>query len=126
MAALTNSHHNCELLNLGHGPKGRGPFIVRQEGTPPRSTTFQPDRYLLRKYGTWVLNLAVFALADKDKDQFLYSTSAEAMMLLDSLIGEPLVEASLPPGKSVEELKAAAQKTISGLWCSIRDAKPSS
>ena len=54
MAALTNSYHNCELLNLGHGPNGRGPFVIRQEGTPPGSMTFQPDRFLLRKDGTWV------------------------------------------------------------------------
>ena len=125
MAALTNSYHNCELLNLGHGPNGRGPFIIRQEGTPPGSMIFQPDRFLLRKDGAWVLNLAVFALPEKDKQQFLFTTSAEAMVLLDSLSGEPVVEAALPPGKSVEELKTAAQSTITGLWGRMREAKPS-
>jgi hypothetical protein len=126
MAALTNSYHNCELLNLGSGPNGRGPFIIRQEGTPPGSMTFQPDRFLLRKDGAWVLNLAVFALPEKDKEQFLFTTSAEAMTLLDGLKGDPVVEAGLPPGKSVEELKTAAQSTISGLWGSMRNAKPAS
>lgn len=125
MPALTNSYHNCELLNLGHGPNGRGPFVIRQEGTPPGSMTFQPDVFLLRKDGAWVLNLAVFALPEKDKEQFLFTTSAEAMVLLDSLTGDPVVEAGLPPGKSLEELKAAAQATITGLWCRMRDAKPS-
>jgi hypothetical protein len=124
MATLTNNYQSCELLNLAHGPKGRGPFIVRQEGTPPGSMTFKKDRFLLRKDGTWVWNLAVFALSEKEKEQFLYSSTAEAMTLLDGLTGDPVVEATLPAGKSIEELKAAAQTTISGLWCNMRDAKP--
>ena len=86
--------------------------------------TFQPDRFLLRKDGAWVLNLAVFALPEKDKEQFLFTTSAEAMVLLEGLTGDPVVEAGLPQGKSVEELKTAAQSTITGLWGRMRDAKP--
>jgi len=126
MAALTNHYQNCQLLNLGLGPKGRGPFVVRQEGTPPGSATFEVDSYLLRKDGTWVINLAVFALPDKEKEQFFFPTSGEAIQLLDRLTGEPRVESDLPKGKSVAELKSAAQATISGLWGRIRDAKPAS
>ena len=124
MAAISNNYNQCQLLNLGYGPGGRGPFIVRQDGTPPGSTTFGTERFLLRKDGTWVLNLAVFALPEKEKEQFLYNTSAEAIQLLDGLRGEPLVETGLPQGTSVEALKAAAQSTITGLWGRIREAKP--
>lgn len=126
MATLTNSYHNCQLLNLGYGPGGRGPFIVRQDGTPPGATTFDDDRFLLRKDGTWVLNIAVFALSEKDKEQFLFTSSGDVVQVLDGLTGSPIVDTSLPPGKSVEELKSAAQNTITGLWGRIRDAKPAS
>ena len=124
MATITNNYNQCQLLNLGHGPKGRGPFVVRQQGTAPGSLTFHEESFLLRKDGTWVINLAVFALPEKDKENFFFPTSAEAIQLLDSLVGEPLIESALPQGTSVEQLRAAAQSTITGLWGRIREAKP--
>lgn len=123
MATITNNYQNCELLNLKFGPGGRGPFIVRQEGTPPGSMTFQNENFLLRKDGTWVINLAVFPLSEKDKEQFLFDSSAEAMQLLEELRGEPMVEAALPSGISVEQLKAAAHSSITGLWARMQNAK---
>ena len=125
MATLTNHYVSCKLLNLGYGPKGRGPFVVRQEGTPPGSTTFEVDPFLLRKDGTWVINLAVFALSDKEKEEFFFPTSAEAIALLEGLVGDPVVESALPSGKSRAELKNAAQSTITGLWAKIREASAS-
>jgi hypothetical protein len=122
MAALTNDYQNCELLNLKYGSGGRGPFVVRQEGTPPGSVTFQPERFLLKKDGTWVINLAVFPLSEKDKEQFLFENAAEAMQLLAELRGDPLVDARLPSGTSVEQLKAAAQSTLTGIWARMQNA----
>jgi hypothetical protein len=124
MPTISNNYQACELLNLGYGPNGRGPFIVRQDGSPPGSVTFEQDRFLLRKDGTWVLNLAVFALSEKEKEAFLYQTSADALSVLNGLAGDPIVLSGLPAGKSREELKAAAQTTATGLWGRIRDAKP--
>jgi hypothetical protein len=124
MATLTNSFHQCELLNLGYGPNGRGPFVVRQTGTAPGSVTLEHDTFLLRRDGTWVINLAVFPLPEKEQDQFLYQTSAEVMQVLDGLQGDPIVQTGLPAGKSREELKRAATSTITGLWGRIRNAKP--
>ncbi len=123
MAALTNNYQNCELLNLKSGSGGRGPFIVRQEATAPGSTTFQQERFLLRKDGTWVINLAVFPLSEKEKEQFLFESAADAIQLLDELRGSPIVESALPSGTSAEQLKAAAQSTISGLWARMQNAK---
>lgn len=122
MATLTNSYHNCEILNLGYGPGGRGPFIVRQEASAPGSMTLQLDRFLLRKDGTWVLNLAVFALTEKEKEDFLYENTGVVVALLSELAGDPLVDTSLPEGTSIEKLKAAAQSTITGLWGKISRA----
>jgi hypothetical protein len=123
MATLTNSYHSCEMINLGYGPGGRGPFIVRQEGSPPGSMSLQQDRFLLRKDGTWVLNLAVFALSEKEKEDFLYENSGECVKLVSSLSGDPVVDTSLPEGTSIEKLSAAAQTTITGIWGKIREAK---
>ncbi len=125
MATLSNAFQQCELLNLGYGPNGRGPFVVRQTGTPAGSVTFDADTFLLRRDGTWVLNLAVFALSEKDKEDFLYATSAEVMEMLGALTGEPIVQAGLPEGKSREELKSAAQSTLTGIWGRMQGARPS-
>lgn len=124
MATLTNNYNNCQLLNLGYAPGGRGPFIVRQEASVPGSMTFDREAFLLRKDGTWVLNLAVFVLPDKDKEQFFFGSTAEVMELLQGLVGDAKFEAGLPAGKSVAELKTAAQSTLTGLWGKIREAKP--
>ena len=125
MATLTNHYQNCELLNLGYGPGGRGPFVVRQEGYPAGSATFQADRYLLRKDGTWVLHLCVFVLNEAQQKDYLFDTSAEALTLLDSLSGDPKIESTFPEGKTVDQLKAAAQTTLTGIGAKIRDAKGS-
>ncbi len=125
MSKLSNRYQKCKMLNLGYGPQGRGPFVIRQDGHVPDSITLREERFLLRKDGTWVLNLAVFAMPEKDREQFLYDTSAEVLELLSRLTGEPVIEADLPPGKSVEELRAAAENTITGLWGRIRQAKAS-
>jgi hypothetical protein len=125
MPTLANDFQRCELLNLGYGPGGRGPFVIRQDGSAPGSMTLRQDRFLLRKDGTWVNNLAVFALPEKEKEQFLYATSAEVAKHLDELSGDPVVEDALPEGKSLAELKAAAETTLTGIWGRIRNAKAS-
>jgi hypothetical protein len=97
---------------------------VRQNGTPPGSVTFEQDTYLLRQDGTWVLNLVVFGLPEKEQNQFLYESSAEVMETLDALTGDPIVQSGIPAGTSREELKMAATKTFSGIAARIRSAKP--
>ncbi|WP_009959233.1 hypothetical protein [Verrucomicrobium spinosum] len=117
MPTLSNSYDCCQLLNLGVGPQGRGPFLIRQQGSAPGSMTLDQMRYFLRKDGTWVLSLAVYVLSDAEQEEhYLYPTSADATTLLSSLAGDPVVDDTLPPDKSAEELILAAQKTISGLW----------
>lgn len=124
MPTLSNSYHQVQLLNLGYGPGGRGPFIVRQVASAPGSMTMEQERFLLRKDGTWVINIAVYALSEKDKEQFLYDTSGEAVTLLSGLVGDPVVDTSLPEGASVEQLKAAAQTTLTGIWGKISRGRP--
>jgi hypothetical protein len=124
MPAISNDHRRCAMLNLGSAPGGRGPFAIRQEGSPPGSMTLQQDPYLLRKDGVWVLNLTVFSLPEKEQEQFLYPTSADVMKILDGLSGDPVVEDKLPQGASRAELLAAAETFASKLLSGLRNAKP--
>jgi hypothetical protein len=85
--------------------------------------TFKQDPYLLRDDGVWVLNLAVFALTEKEQQRFLYPTSTEVMKALETLPGEPVVEDKLPEGVSAAEIMAGAESTASRILSGLRNAK---
>ena len=72
MRILTNDYKDCELLNLGTNKSGHGPYVIRQDGVPPGSLSSQEDRFLLRKDGTWVLNITAFTLPERSKSSSLF------------------------------------------------------
>jgi hypothetical protein len=123
MQIITNNYQDCELLNLGTNPNGRGPYVLRQDGIPPDSLSSPEGRFLLRKDGTWVLNVTAFTLPEKEQEQFLFQNAAELHAAVMDLGGKPVVEDALPPGKSQAELLAAIETTISKVWSRIRDAR---
>ena len=124
MPIISNDHSRCEMLNLGSAPNGRGPFAIRQVGSPPGSMTLQEDPYLLRNDGTWVINLAVFSLPEEEQQRFFYSTAADVIKALDNLPGSPVVEGGLPDGVSREEALAGLETTASRLLRGLKNAKP--
>ena len=124
MPAIANYPDRVELLNLGYGPGGKGPYVLRQEGNEPGSLDLRQNVYLLRKDGVWVLNLAIFALPEAEQEVVLYPTVAEAMKMLSGLSGGvPVIEATLPAGRTLEEMRAATDSTASRLISRLRDAK---
>jgi diacylglycerol kinase (ATP) len=123
MRVLTNMYQDCELLNLGFNKNGRGPYVLRQDGIPPDSLEELEDRFLLRKDGTWVLNITVYTLSEKEQEQFIFQDAAELYATVEKLYGKPVVEAELPPGKSRAELLAAINTTISKVWSRMREAR---
>ena len=126
MRTLTNNLADCTLLNLETGKLGRGPYVVRQDGVAPDSTDLKVYRFLLRKDGTWVNNLAVFVLPEAEQEaQFTFETITEVYALANALGGRPRVEAALPEGKSHAELLAAAESTTSRVWRRIQSARGS-
>ena len=126
MGLLTNNIAACEILNLETGPNRRGPYVVRQDGVAPRATSMKSYRFLLRKDGTWVNNLAVFVLPEEEQEaQFTFESVAEVYALANRLAGTPRAEAALPEGKSQEELLAAAKSTTSRVWKRIQSARGS-
>jgi hypothetical protein len=123
MRILTNDYKDCELLNLATNRNGHGPYVVRQDGVPPDSSRSQEDRFLLRKDGTWVLNVTAFTLPEKEQEQFVFQNAAELYATVQELGGKPVVEDALPPGKSRAELDAAIETTISRVWSQIKEAR---
>ena len=124
MRILTNDYQDCELLNLATNRNGHGPYVMRQDGVPPDSLRSQEDRFLLRKDGTWVLNITVFTLPEKEQEQqFLFQNAAELHATVQELGGTPVVEDALPPGKSRAELNAAIETTISRVLSQVKEAR---
>jgi hypothetical protein len=123
MRILTNDYQDCELLNLATNKNGHGPYVIRQDGVPPGSSSSQEDRFLLRKDGTWVLDVTAFTLPEKDQEQFVFQNAAELYATVQELGGNPVVEDKLPPGKSRADLNAAIETTISRVWSQIKEAR---
>ena len=68
-------------------------------------------------------HLAVFALPEKELENFIYKDAAELYAVVEKLGGKPVVEDALPADKSHAELSAAIEITASKLWSRIRDAR---
>ena len=102
---------------------GHGRYVIRQDGVPPGSSSSQEDRFLLRKDGTWVLDVTAFTLPEKEQEQFVFQNASELYATVQELGGNPVVEDKLPPGKSRAELNAAIETTISRVWSQIKEAR---
>ena len=99
-------------------------FPIPSEAFQPGSSGSQEDRFLLRKDGTWVLNITAFTLPEKEQEQqFIFQNAAELYATVQELGGQPVVEDALPPGKSRAELDAAIETTISRVWSQIKEAR---
>lgn len=105
MAALCNDPARCEVMNLGWATNGHGPYLVRQEGYEPGSSTFQPLRFILQKDGRWLSNLAFVMLSEVEQEAQLFHSMREVARFLDGLATKPLVaDSALPPGVSESEI----------------------
>src|SRR5262245_31678854 len=123
MPAISNDYHRCEMLNLGTAPGGRGPFVIRQEGSAPGSMTMRQEIFLLRRDGVWVINLVALSLSEKEQEQFLYETSVEVLKTLDGLPRDSAVDDKLPEGASREQLMAGIETTASRILGGLRNAR---
>jgi len=99
MRMLTNDYQDCELLNLATNKNGHGPYVIRQDGVPPGSSSSQEDRFLLRKDGTWVLDVTAFTLAEKEQEQFVFQNAAELYATVQETWREPRSGGQIASGK---------------------------
>lgn len=107
MAALSNDPARCEVMNLGWGTGGHGPYLVRQEGYELGSSTFKMQRFILQKDGRWLLNLAFVMLPEAEQEAQLFHSLTEVLKLLDELGSKPVrASTDLPAGANAEEILA--------------------
>ena len=89
-----NSHQPLSRLRVAesqHQQKRARALLIRQDGVPPGSSASQEDRFLLRKDGTWVLNITAFTLSEKEQEQqFIFQNAAELYATVQELGGNPL------------------------------------
>jgi len=105
MPALSNDPARCEVMNLAWGSNGHGPYLVRQEGYEPASSSFKMQRFILQKDGRWLLNLAFVMLPEAEQEEQLFHSLSEVLQLLDSLSLTPVnASAVLPVGASADEI----------------------
>jgi hypothetical protein len=107
MPALSNDPARCEVMNLAWGPNGHGPYLVRQEGYEPGSSTFKMQRFILQKDGRWLLNLTFVMLPEAQQEEQLFHHLSDVLILLDLLASQPVrADATLPQGTSADEIFA--------------------
>lgn len=105
MPALSNDPARCELMNLGWGPQGHGPYLVRQEGYVPAGMDFTTRRFILMKDGSWLLNLAFVMLPEHEQEAQLFHSLHEALEFLDLRAADSVMaDANLPPGTNPPEI----------------------
>jgi len=105
MPALSNDPARCEVMNLGWGQNGHGPYLVRQEGYEPGSSTFKMQRFILQKDGRWLLNLAFVMLPEAEQEAQLFHALSEVAHLLDAMSATPVrADAHLPGDVSETEI----------------------
>lgn len=106
MAALTNDPERCEVMNLGWGPHGHGPYLVRQMGYVPGSTDFHPQPFILQRDGRWLLNLLFAALPEHEQEAQLFHDLAELSSFLDQQASQPMfADDTLPAGMGIDEMQ---------------------
>ncbi len=106
MPALTNDPSRCELLNLGWGPGGHGPYLVRQEGHAPGGKS-RTERFILQKDGRWLINLAFVMLPEAEQEKQLFHSPAEVVQYFEDLHVKPVrADTAVPSGVSSDELMA--------------------
>ncbi|HCN77718.1 MAG TPA: hypothetical protein DIT13_11065 [Verrucomicrobiales bacterium] len=123
MPALSNDAARCEVMNLGWGPNGHGPYLVRQEGYEPGSSTFKMQRFILKRDGRWLLNLAFVMLPEAEQEAQLFHSLKDVLVLLDQLAGQPvLADAALPPGTNADEILEHFEQCTHRILRGMRDA----
>ena len=120
MPVICNDAARCEVMNLAWGPGGHGPYLVRQEGYAPGSSTFKMQRFILQKDGRWLLNLAFVMLPEAEQEAQLFHSLTEVIQLLDSIASQPVqAEAMLPADANeaqiMEHFERCAHRILRGM-----------
>lgn len=99
--SLSNDFQDVQLYSLRHWSEanllapadGHGPYVIMQSGIDPQDPGLEVDDFILGKDGRW-LPLYLFQPLSKDqrRSRYIFATAAEAITVLGSLPGKPIVE----------------------------------
>lgn len=122
MGALSNDPARCELMNLGWGHQGHGPYLVRQEGYPPGSADMRPQWFILQRDGRWLLNFAFAMLAEEEQERQLFHSLSDLLVFLDQHSAAPVTaDAALPANSKPDEIMAHFENCTHRILQGIRN-----
>lgn len=90
--ALANDYNRCRLINLGDDTGHGGPFAISQTAYDPEDARMSETVFLLGRECTWVDQLALAKVPHERQLDFFYVSSGEAMKVMASLNGAPVIE----------------------------------
>ncbi len=88
--ALTNNYRDCQLIKLDPN-EASSPLVVAQEGYRPHDATFQMRLYYLQHDGYWIDEVARSTRPDSEIAEIVFDTAADALKVLSTLFGPPMV-----------------------------------
>ena len=90
MRALTNSYSDCKLIKIDPDDS-TSPFAVMQEGYDPADETCRMRMFYLQRDGQWIDEIARSTRPDSEAGDVVFETSADALKVLSSLAGKPVI-----------------------------------
>lgn len=98
---LTNNFQDVRLCSLRHwsnattlAPEGtNGPYIILQSGLDPQDPAAGIGDFILGRNGRWLPLAFFYGLpVDMRRDQYVFRTAADAIGILERLLGKPEIE----------------------------------
>jgi hypothetical protein len=87
---LTNDYKDCRLIKLD-AREPRSPLVVTQEGCAPDDPLSKTRLFYLQRDGKWIDEIARSTRPDSEAGDVVFETTGEALQLLSSLFGKPVV-----------------------------------
>ena len=89
---LNNDYRDCRLIKLDASDPN-SPLVVMQEGYVPNDPKSRMQMFYLQRDGFWIEEIARSTRPDSEAGDVVFESSAEALAVLSSLLGPPLVRA---------------------------------
>ncbi|MEA3210867.1 MAG: hypothetical protein QOE70_3924 [Chthoniobacter sp.] len=90
MRALTNNSSDCKLIKIDPDDP-TSPYGVMQEGYDSADPTCRMRMFYLQRDGQWIDEIARSARPDSEAGDVVFETSAEALQVLGTLAGKPII-----------------------------------
>jgi hypothetical protein len=127
MPTISHAVDQFKLVNLGFLRGGRGPYVIRQDGHPPGSMTFEELRFFLLADGSWMLEYAFYLLPEEEQEKHLFGSLHDVFEVIDELAGKPVVvHDRLPEGVTREVILARMRETGNRLIRRLHEARDGS